>query len=940
MDGTRESLDRRHDALRTGNMTQRATRPRASAERSAARTAPSSRTLASARAAAPTRSRGTAAKKAISRVARPAGVKAGKSPLTQAKPAKAVAAPKRGSKATVTSKRSAKAPPVKRAAKTAKVSKRANKTTAAVKRTSGTTKRATKLTPAAATRAAKASAAEQRRAPKLTPAAAKRAAKAAVVAKKRAAKQAIADKRSAKAAAVAKKRATKQAAADKRAAKAAVVAKKRAKKQAAADKRVAKAAAIAKKRAAKQAAADKRAAKAAVLAKKRAKKQAAADKRVAKAAAIAKKRAAKQAAADKRVAKAAALAKKRVARQATLAKKLAAKQAAAESRKAGKQATAETRAEKAAEKAAARTLAKQARVEQKLAAKQAKLAQKLAQKLAAKAAKAAEKAAAKAQSAVAHREPEVNSSLSAYSSSVRQPQRRVPSLVGDDNESNDLEPPSENSARLLRTGVVRGRLARRDDPSSIAFIDPEELDLSRITALQARLGTNCAIESARVFLAPWLRGKDTLALVAAGYQSVGCAVLAVTAEERRVLVLAASTEEVEAVVASLPSQGLPLRTLLSEPAERGIQLAQIQRQDAVALLLSIDCLDDAALMSVLGRQRWDGVIILEGQRASELAVDFDVSYDRVAPALARLGRPTVLALVTGAAPSVRSDLPHRLSLRNPQRSDTSPVPPSAALEVRMVDGAGRATRFVELVTQLDGLTLVLCSSPDDADEALGHLRRANLAVRRVGASPLKEPVSAPLQALVGFSDQRLLVEVQAVNLVHYRSPASLEQYVRDLGWLAAQVSPTRSILLSAPDDENRARAWLDRTRPRPEELQALIGALRRIGAPLATVLLDTLAGTLGIARKRILELATPLARAGWLELGPDWLRLPRDLNLLEELTAGFAARIKTSRERDSARARSVAAYVLSKSCREEALRRHFGATGGRPCGRCDLCRAV
>jgi superfamily II DNA helicase RecQ len=185
---------------------------------------------------------------------------------------------------------------------------------------------------------------------------------------------------------------------------------------------------------------------------------------------------------------------------------------------------------------------------------------------------------------------------------------------------------------------------------------------------------------------------------------------------------------------------------------------------------------------------------------------------------------------------------------------------------------------------------------------------------------------------------RVTTPLQFVRtLVHFRSPPSLEQYCRDLGWVVHTSEPAKSVVFVSSDDEAMVKGTLERQRPRAEDLVGIAGVLVRQGGNSSTVLLDSLCPAVGMNRARVESLVGIFARTGWVDHAQDWSRLRPDCPDLVDRARGLGARLKTAKERDAQRLRSVFAYVVSRGCRQESLRRHFGTAGSRPCGLCDAC---
>jgi superfamily II DNA helicase RecQ len=177
------------------------------------------------------------------------------------------------------------------------------------------------------------------------------------------------------------------------------------------------------------------------------------------------------------------------------------------------------------------------------------------------------------------------------------------------------------------------------------------------------------------------------------------------------------------------------------------------------------------------------------------------------------------------------------------------------------------------------------------------------------------------------------------TLIHVHAPTSLEQYARDLGWLDTAAGETWAVVLAVLEDEPQLRQWLERQRPRPDDLVQVATVLSQHAAPGKMALVDTLAASLGFGHSRLEAVLTLLANAGWVEYKSDWVRVPEACIDLLDRARALSARLRSLRDRDHQRIRSVSAYVIGRNCRHESMRRHFGTAAQRPCGICDNCRA-
>jgi len=502
--------------------------------------------------------------------------------------------------------------------------------------------------------------------------------------------------------------------------------------------------------------------------------------------------------------------------------------------------------------------------------------------------------------------------------------------------------------------VRRGRLGPRDPNSNSA---PEsgaataavpgafDREWRRIERVAAQLSLNLQRDLIQSWLEPWLNGKDTLALIQSALDSGLPYFVAAQALDRKTLLIERNVSEAVEIAQRYSRLGLSAWALPNTEAERREVLARFASAPGGTLIVPLTAFDDSEVMLELQQLKLTGLVAEEAQRISELSFDFDVAYDRIPTIVSRLGRLPVLAVLRSAPPSVRTDLPHRLGLRSAQRVDLQPLPDTIALEVPVVDVPHRGGSLLERLGQASHPVMVLCSAPEEVDEVVEILGRASVnfrvsaALSAVGMAHVAPSTKITGPAVtVGISGMPSARDPLPNTIIHYRSPASLEQYARDLGRLAPTREGTCAIVLAATEDETHVRQWLERQRPRPEDLIQLATLITQHAGPGKMVLVDTLVGSSGLGRTRLESLLTLLASAGWVEHKPDWVRIPENCSDLLDRARALAARLKSLRERDHQRMRSVSAYVIGRNCRHESMRRHFGTAAQRPCGVCDNCR--
>lgn len=526
---------------------------------------------------------------------------------------------------------------------------------------------------------------------------------------------------------------------------------------------------------------------------------------------------------------------------------------------------------------------------------------------------------------------------------VSEPQPGTDSNVG----SSEMRP----STAFVR----RGRLSPRDPNSSpssevsaTTVVAPGSFDLEwrRIERLARQMSLSLQRDLVQPWLEPWLNGKDTLALIQSALNSGIPYLVATQALDRKTLLLERTPAEAVEIAQRCSRMGLGVWALTGSDSDRKDTLARFASAQAGTLVVPLTLLDDNGVILELQQAKLTGLVAEEAQRISELSFDFDIAYDRIPNVVSRLGRLPTLAILRSAPPSVRTDLPHRLGLRNAQRVDLQPLPDTIALEVPVVDVPHRGGTLLERLGQANHPVMVLCSAPEEVDEVVEVLGRASLnfrvsgALAAVGMAHVAPSTKAVGPAVtVGISGMPSSRDPLPKTIIHYRAPASLEQYARDLGRLdTAAEDSTSAIVLAATEDETHLRQALERQRPRPEDLIQVASLITQHAGPGKMALVDTLIASSGLGRSRLESLLALLASAGWVEHKMDWVRIPESCPDLLDRARGLAARLKSLRERDHQRMRSVSAYVIGRNCRHESMRRHFGTAAQRPCGVCDNCR--
>lgn len=385
--------------------------------------------------------------------------------------------------------------------------------------------------------------------------------------------------------------------------------------------------------------------------------------------------------------------------------------------------------------------------------------------------------------------------------------------------------------------------------------------------------------------------------------------------------------------------GVDARTLNSQNPDDHEQIETDLANDAVDLLLVSperlarrEFVDDV----LLNLPKGIGMIVVdEAHCISDWGHDFRLDYRRIVDVVRYVpGGVPILAATATANDRVVADVREQLGGLEVVRGPLARR--SLRLQnIRLDDQAQRLGWLAEHVPGLPGAGVIYCLTTRDCELVAAWLRKHG-----VEAYAYHGKMEAGRQDLEGrLMDNNLKVLVATIALgmgfdkpdlgfvVHFQRPGSVVAYYQQIGRAGRQLDDAPAILLAGREDDEIQEFFIHSAFPGADEQTKVVDAIRARG-PIST---DGLLASLNLTKGRLvkcltfLELERAIARdaRGWIRTANEWLPNQR---LGEEISEQRRSELEVMK-----------AYVESKSCLMEQIRRELDDPWAEQCGRCANC---
>jgi len=530
--------------------------------------------------------------------------------------------------------------------------------------------------------------------------------------------------------------------------------------------------------------------------------------------------------------------------------------------------------------------------------------------------------------------------------------------------------PEANSAATLsaatRTTIKLAELTPIASTPATRERAPLTADVWRsIEALASRLGRTPLNDEQRVAIRAAMEGNDSVVVIPDDERAVSCYQLPAFQLAQPTLVVSPVTVELKAQHEVLSAHQLPVAYVSGDliGPERSAALSRISRGGTLLVLSTPESLNAPDVRQALKKSGIALLVVEEAHCASGAAHEWRPSYTEFGATRRDLSTPPVMAITRVATAAVRREIRERLGLEAPVTIQSPPVRENLQLVTKLARGEGRQAALVRLVERLTLPGVVLCATPHDADSVYSALRGAGIKAHRhhggmtatdratelsqfslPGQHAVMVAVSAfapgsglpgigePADASVGFGRGPQRRDLRFV--VHYQSPASIEQYLREIQRAGADGLPAMCVLMHESSHRTLHEVMLAQQRVRATHLAEIARALETPALEGRTVSLEALALGTGQSRRTTDRLTALLADAGVVSRAAGWIRVLCTASELDEACRRLGSQLYALREQDARRLASVSAFAEATECKLSCLSQYLGEG---PCSACERC---
>ncbi len=507
-----------------------------------------------------------------------------------------------------------------------------------------------------------------------------------------------------------------------------------------------------------------------------------------------------------------------------------------------------------------------------------------------------------------------------------------------DDGDDDLEP--EEDLEIPTGPVFEGEVP----------LDTQEERIDAMQKAALRLGIRKLHPEQVEVIEQGLAGKDVMMILPTGFGKSACYQIPSMILPKPVLVISPLLALMQDQYDKMVKLGVPCVRLdgTIRGGARKEALARIKSGERLLVMTTPETLGSPDASEALRESGVSLAAVDEAHCISEWGYDFRPAYLQIGERLKTMGAPPVLALTATATEKVRNAIIPFVSMRDPHMVATSPHRSNLAFDVLHCAGGARLRALARLALRVRRPGIIYCSTTREVDEIWAVLKRFGVPVHRyhgkMSAAERKKSQNSFMQrgrrtVMVATNAFGLGIDKSDIRYVlHYQSPASLEQYVQEAGRAGRDGRRANCILLFSSEDRAIHESLLSRSRVRPEQLYKLAKALAAWAKEDKIPSLQALALSAELGSRTTTALLALLEEATLVKWDTESVYVIVPPDEFEGRARELAGQFETLRTQDAQRLDAVADYAIDAVCRANFLREYFGEEDSEPCGMCDGCR--